>query len=274
MVKTAVIIVTHNSGQVIERCLSALAEQSTRIDSLVIVDSGSSVGFSLELSASVLPMKIFHESNIGFSQANNIGFHYLDKGTDYILFLNPDAFLQSDFLEKAIEVMEQSPYIGILTGRMSGFDIQRNTATNLLDSTGVFRKWYGKWFDRGQGEPDKDNYTKVEEIPAVCGALMFCRRIALVQAALPSGALFDPDFFLYKEDIELSLRIRKTGWKLLYHPELSVYHCRGWHRDRQKTAIGLRRMAAGNEVLLYRKHPSPYILWAFFKYFLVRFFHV
>ncbi|MCI5208737.1 MAG: hypothetical protein D3910_08075, partial [Candidatus Electrothrix sp. ATG2] len=84
------------------------------------------------------------------------------------------------------------------------------------------------------------------------------------------AAVFDPDFFLYKEDIELCLRIRKAGWRLVSLPEILVYHCRGWQKDRQDISFQLRLTAAKSELLLYRKHPSPYILWALSKYLLVR----
>jgi GT2 family glycosyltransferase len=91
--------------------------------------------------------------------------------------------------------------------------------------------------------------------------------------ALP-GPVFDPDFFLYKEDIELSLRMRKAGWQLLYDPRLLAYHGRGWNKKRGEMAVKLRCMAAANEILLYKKHPSPYMLWAWMKYLLVRFIHL
>ena len=77
---------------------------------------------------------------------------------------------------------------------------------------------------------------------------------------------------MYKEDIELSLRLRATGWRILYDPRVELYHCRGWNRQRQTMPLARRVMASGNEVLLYRRHPSPYILWALLKYLLVRLF--
>ena len=88
--------------------------------------------------------------------------------------------------------------------------------------------------------------------------------------ALDGGAVFAPEFFLYKEDIELSLRLRRGGWSIHYDPGLTVYHCRGWDRERANMPHTLRLAAAANEVRLYQRHPSPYILWALAKYLLVR----
>jgi GT2 family glycosyltransferase len=81
--------------------------------------------------------------------------------------------------------------------------------------------------------------------------------------------VFDSDFFLYKEDIELSLRLRKLGWSLLYDPRLTAYHCRGWN-SRNNMSRALRIVAAESEVLLYKKHPSPFIVWAFLKLMAVK----
>jgi GT2 family glycosyltransferase len=113
----------------------------------------------------------------------------------------------------------------------------------------------------------------MEEIPAACGAFLFCRKRALEEASLGPGRIFDPDFFLYKEDIELCLRIRHAGRKIVYLPDVKVLHCRGW-QQRKTIARSLRLTAAASELLLYRKHPSPYIIWALAKYLLVRFFRV
>jgi GT2 family glycosyltransferase len=76
---------------------------------------------------------------------------------------------------------------------------------------------------------------------------------------------------MYKEDIELGMRLRKLGFSIMYDSSLVAYHCRGWQATRKKMAPALRLHAARNEVLLYRKHPSPYMLWALGKYLLVRF---
>jgi GT2 family glycosyltransferase len=98
---------------------------------------------------------------------------------------------------------------------------------------------------------------------------MVCRKEPLDELG---NNVFDEDFFLYKEDIELSLRLRKNGWKLLFDPQLHAFHCRGWNAERKTVPLQTRLTASRSEILLYKKHPSPYILWAMFKYGLVRWF--
>jgi len=273
--RVSIIIVTHNSKQELEYCISSLRKQTLKPSSVTIVDSGSNnseyldkyCGGSENFSVIKLP-------NVGFAQANNHGYRTLGKDIPFIVFCNPDAFLDQEVLAKGLELMTIDPQTACVTGRMLGYDINSAKPTGMIDSCGIFRKWYGRWYDRGHGEVDKGQYIKREQIPAACGAFLLCRRSALDRCAVNNVDVFDQDFFMYKEDIELSLRLREYGWKILYDPELIVYHCRGWKKDRSENSLSIRRMAARNEITLYLKHPSVYILWGIIKYFLVSVFRV
>ena len=269
MARIAVLIVTHNAEPYLDQCLRALRIQAGE-PSLIVVDSGSASTHYLDALTVWGAARLVRTTNVGFAQANNLG--YIDCPTDaeYVVLLNPDAFLAAGVFAKALAIMERQPQVGCLTGRLLGYDINADRPTGLLDSTGIFRAWYGRWFDRGQGAPDRGQFNEAETVPAACGAFLFCRKSALDQVAPPGGGLFDPAFFLYKEDIELGLRLRASGWSILYHPSLIVHHCRGWNRHRRAMSPALRRTAAAAEILLYRRHPSPYMLWAVCKYVLVR----
>ena len=271
-VRVAVIIVTHNSQPFIGRCFEALCQSEVSPDQVILVDAGSEAPDYLEPFARHLQVQLIKTANTGFSRANNLGYQACAEAVKYILFLNPDAFVTPQTLARAVAVMEREPQAGCLTGRLLGYDITQGQPAGRLDSTGIFRKWYGRWYDRGQGEEDHGQFGQPEAVPAACGAFMFCRQAALAEVVLAGNSVFDPTFFMYKEDIELSLRLRRAGWRILYDPGLLVYHCRGWQRQRQAMPLARRHMAAANEMLLYRRHPSPYILWALLKYLLVRLF--
>ncbi len=269
----AVIIVTHNSESYLPICLRALHEQTVKLNQIIVIDSGSS-----DMNYLFTEYNIFlniQKSNVGFCKGNNIGYSYINPGTDYILFLNPDAFLSKDFIERAMDKMEEpsSANVGALSGQLLGYDIARHAPTGLVDTTGIFSTWYGRWYDRGQGKPN-GHYTDDESIPALCGALMFCRKKALDSILLGNDEVMDPEFFMYKEDIDLSLRLRKKGWKLLFCPALTSYHCRGWQHDRSKVPLHLRLLSAKNEMRLYRRMKSPKYFYSLFKYTLVKCFNI
>ncbi len=267
----AVIIVTHNSQNVIDSCVDSLLKQTKCVDQIIIVDSGSSETHYLGKYSSVGQIQIFKEDNIGFSGSNNVGYSKISDKTGFVVFANPDTILTDSFTEDMISVFKDEPTVGILTGKLLHFDMEQNLPSGKIDSTGIFRKWFGRWYDRGQGEIDRGQYDSAEYVPAICGALMCCRNDLLKQFG---GKVFNPDFFMYKEDVELSLKSIKKGFKLLYNPSLVAYHGRGWQKDRTSMPLFLREMSARNEVKLYLSHPSPYILWALFKYLLVKIFRV
>lgn len=263
-----IIIVTHNSSDVLPECLAHIDRQHVPAASVIIVDSGSTSLEYLQGLRINSRLQVLFEDNIGFAQANNKGFAQLDPDDEsIILFLNPDTFLPDNFLGHALEVLLDHPRVAIVSGKLLAYDSQKMQPNGRIDSTGIYRKWYGRWYDRGQGEVDTGQYDDNALVPALCGALLCCRYSAL--ASLP-GSVFDGDFFLYKEDIELGIRVRKAGWHLLYAPRLFAYHCRGWKQVRGKIPFELRRTAAVSELLLYRKHFSPYIVWALIKYIAVR----
>ncbi len=264
------VIVTHNSQKYLGKCIEALTGQTAPVERIIIIDSGSSDTSYLDFYSERDDIDIRRRSNIGFAAANNIGFSIASIGSDYTLFLNPDTFLALDFIEKAVALAEKNEVYGVITGVLYGFDLTREKPNDRIDSTGVFRKWYGKWYDRGQGiRISAADIPEAGSVPAACGALMFCRTAALTDE-LPM--IFDESFFMYKEDIELSLRLRKKGWKIFYSPELSAWHCRGWDPVRKNMSRTARLRSSLNEIRMYRKHPSLYMIWALGKYALVTLF--
>jgi N-acetylglucosaminyl-diphospho-decaprenol L-rhamnosyltransferase len=272
----SVIIVTHNSQLYLDQCLAALKQQTVQADRIIIVDSGSDeIDYLLAWKKEDNLRLFLIKENIGFCQANNLGMAHLFPNSQYVLFLNPDAFLTPSFLEEAMAYMElpSSSRVGALTGYLLGYDIQANQPTGKIDSTGIFQKWYGRWYDRGQGSFYNHPNGREEKIPAICGALMFCRKEALDQVTLKSYQVMDPTFYMYKEDIDLSLRLRQKGWSLLFVPHLISYHCRGWKKDRAQIPRELRLLSARNEIFLHTRLYSPYFIYSVLKYLFVRVFN-
>lgn len=254
MSHTAIIIVTYNSEPFIDRCLDSIAKQTIAPLQIILSDTGSKERSYLEKYRSLPGMTLIDAGKeVGFCKGNNAALPAVAKEARYILLLNPDAFLFPDFLEKATLYMEKERHCGICTGTLFGYDIRKGEPTGLYDSTGIFRTWYGKWMDRDQRTSIvAGKYSKCEEVPAACGALMFCRREALNE----TGGIFDPHFYMYKEDIDLSLRIRAAGWQVRYNPELSAYHCRGWSSDRKLVPYKYRLASAQNEWIIHRRSKS------------------
>lgn len=269
--KSAVIIITYNSEPFLDKAVDSIRAQSVPPDQILIVDTGSHCRKYLTSYEEATDTEVLYApKNAGFCRGNNLGYAHLNKDIDYVLLLNPDAFLFPDFIENAINFMQSESGVncGIATGVAYGYDIERDQSTGLYDTTGIFKRWYGKWYDRGQGlRCNEKQYQAIEEVPAVCGALMFCRKKALDEALLPNQEIFDSRFYMYKEDIDLSLRLKRRGWSLIYTPALKAYHCRGWSPDRKKMTRKVRLLSARNELRIHSKSFSPFgIMYSMLKY--------
>jgi N-acetylglucosaminyl-diphospho-decaprenol L-rhamnosyltransferase len=267
----AVVIVTHNSDQVLSHCLTALEKQSRQPDQVVIIDSGSKdTKYLKRTDVSTMKCIVVLESNVGFSVGCNIGWN-LSRDNDFVLFLNPDAFLTPHFIEHALQYMEEDAgkKVGMLTGTLLGYDIHLDRPTGLVDSTGVMHTWYGQSIDRDQGEAISvlEKYREPNPVPAICGAVLLARN-AVLSAIAENNVLFDPDYFMYKEDIDLSWKAIRAGWTLVHHPGLTVYHCRGW-KERNAVSRKMRMLSARNDIKLFVRFRSPYLIYALVKYGMV-----
>jgi GT2 family glycosyltransferase len=250
MPTVSVIIVTHNDSGIVHRAIASLKGQTLPPRQIILVDSGSKdPSFLCRYHGDEGVDRVLSPTNIGFTGGNNLGYLCLEPETEYVLFMNPDLCLSQDYLEKAAALMDKHRDWGALTGLLLGYDFNKDCPTGKYDSAGIGRTWYGRWYDRAQGEPvDPMRFGAHEEVPAICGAAQFCRRSALGQVETANHEVYDPGFFMYKEDIDLSIRLRKAGWKLLLCPEIIAYHGRGWNRDRSRVRRQFRLMSAKNEL--------------------------
>lgn len=257
VVPVTAILVTHNSQAVLARavrCLQSGAEVPHRI---VVVDSGSE-------DPSYLDGLVFDESegqvlmaagNVGFCVGNNLGLGASD-GDDDVLLLNPDAFVSPEFLLESRRYLATHPDVGAVGPKLTGFDLATDQPTGLIDSAGIGQSGWGRFFDRGQGRPDQGQYDDPVDAVALCGAAILLRRSALADA-LVAGQLFDPAFFMYKEDIDLSIRLQRAGWRTVYLGQTTVQHCRGWNPDRALMPRWTKRQSLANEWRLWRRGWTP-----------------
>jgi GT2 family glycosyltransferase len=255
--------------------MECIDRQTVSPTKVILIDSGSNDPSYLEKYKQQPHVEVvLADKDIGFCKGNNIGMTKLPQHCDFVFLLNPDAFLSSTFLEQALAFMNapENARYAALTGTVLGYDINQDAPTGAYDSTGVFRTWYGKWYDRDQGRQKKeDDYTNPETIPAICGAVFFCRKKAIDEVLLRGYELLDTTFYMYKEDIDLSLRLRKKGWNLAFVPNMIVYHCRGWQRDRKKMERRFRLASARNELRIqwHQKEPLP-IAYSLMKFAVVK----
>lgn len=213
----SVVILTFNSVRFIKSCLDSLFAQDNRDFEVIIVDNGSGDG-TVSLVKKRYPQVILIENkqNLGTCVARNQGIQ-ISRGR-WILTLDCDVILENDFLSEISKTIKDLPSkIGILQPKI--LKANRNT----IYSTGILLSSLRRFYDIGRDEIDNGQFNSSRYIFGACSAAAFYNRDMLEEIKENTG-YFDKRFFFLVEDVDLSWRAQRRGWKALYYPEAVCYH--------------------------------------------------
>jgi len=214
----SIIIATCNSEATLSACLASVRNQDYKNYEIIIVDNGSSDSTLGAIDPREIRL-IKNKQNLGFSKANNQALA-IAKG-EFVLFLNSDASIEPNFLSVLLPYFESDCRLGALSAKVLR---PSNGSIRIIDSAGfLMEHWRLLPRNRGEGEIDRGQYDAAVPVFGVPGACALYRRTALESAA-SGGEYMDEDFFAYYEDVDLSWRIRRRNWKVLYVPEAVSYH--------------------------------------------------
>ena len=211
--KISVVVPNWNGMKFVGMCLESLARSDFGDYEVIVVDNGSVDG-SCEMIEENYPQVrlIKNQRNMGFAVACNQGINAA-RGT-YISLLNNDIEVESNWLSKLYEGMERHPECGMGTTKMMFLD-QRDVFYNTGD---LFHAW-SVGGGRGQGEKDVGQYDKEDYVFGACAGAGIYRR-----EFFDKVGVFDEDFFIFAEDVDLNMRGQLKGFKCIYLPEAKVYH--------------------------------------------------
>jgi GT2 family glycosyltransferase len=210
----SIIIVNFNGLRFLDPCLSSISRQSYKKYEIIFVDNGSSdssLNFIKEHYPEVITL--VSEKNLGFAGGTNAGIH-MSKG-DFILTLNNDTVLDPFFLEEIQKPMNTYPDVGMCGSKILLPDGRINSTAIC-----IFRS--GAAWDRGIGELDIGQYDCLEKIFGPSAGAALYRRTMMDEIGL-----FDEDFFLFMEDVDLAFRAQLAGWTCMYVPSAKVIHTFG-----------------------------------------------
>jgi GT2 family glycosyltransferase len=209
----SVVILNYNGMRFLDRCLASIQDQTYADLEVIIVDNASQDG-SAEYVQSRYPWVkvIINQENLGFAEGTNVGIRQA-RG-EYIFTLNNDTWIEERFIEHLAKPIAEKD-VGMCASKMLFPD-------GRINSTGICISRSGAAWDRGMFQQDKGQYNHCEEVFGPCAGAALYRK-----AMLDEIGLFDEDFFLYMEDVDLAFRGRLAGWKCIYVPEAVVYHHHG-----------------------------------------------
>jgi len=235
-VDISVVIVSYNTADLIGPCLASVIEQTGVDKEIFVVDNASTDGSATFIAAGFADVHLIaNKDNRGFAVANNQAIAHC-RGR-YILFLNPDTVLEENCLAAALSYTEKHPEFGL-----AGLHILNPDGT---DQDSVSRRYLSQRYTSGElGDLPG-------EIACVLGAAMIAPREAII-----SVGGFDEDYFLYGEDEDLCLRMRRRGLQIGFIEAAGVVHYHG-QSERKSTAADVWRKKIRAEYLFYRKNYRP-----------------
>ncbi len=218
-----IVIVSYNSGHVLRFSLPMLKDLPDDIR-IIVVDNASrddSVEVAKNYGAEVIQLS----ENVGFAKACNIG--WKSVASEYVLFLNPDVLIDRTVIEESLRFMDSNEDVGMMGVRLvdGKGNYLKESQRKIPDVASAFKKLFLPWTSKHSGYYYEDE--QLRDVEALAGAFMFARRQALEQV---NG--FDEDYFMYGEDIDLSLRIRQAGWRVVYNPNIEAIHFKGASTER------------------------------------------
>lgn len=238
------VIINFNGKKYLKSCLDSLLAADFPDEEIIMLDNASSDG-SAEHVMEYFPRVRFvvNRENLGYAAAANQGIRLTQA--PLVMVMNPDVVLEPDYLKILAARLKQDAKIGAIGGKLKQFDFERGKKTDVVDSTGLWMMKNRRCVDRGQGERDRGQYDRAEEVFGITGACPLYRRTALEDCKI-GGEYFDESFFMYKEDVDLSWRMRLFGWKCFYESGAVAWHGRGTAAVERRT---LAQMARGRNSL-------------------------
>jgi len=252
LVQLSIIIVSYNSSPFLKKCLTSLYQNNPSIPFEVLVVDNSSSDDSVEMVKGGFPQVILIENkeNIGFAPANNFALQRCQG--ELVLFLNPDTILLPGSIDTLMEVMQKERGAGILGCRLLNEDgtLQLSWGRMVNLTSEFWQRFISRRYEKGNRliKQYLERKSRRSHNPYwVTGACMLVRREALERVGH-----FDPNFFMFLEDVDLCHRVRKKGWEVLYTPSAEVVHLRGKSMETNQTEA--MKAYRKSQLYFYHKH--------------------
>jgi GT2 family glycosyltransferase len=242
--KVSAVIINWNRKEDTLECLSALAKSNPKgvEGQIIVVDNASTDGSAEAIKAfstKNFDLKLIRNStNLGFARPNNQGIKAaLAWGADYVLCVNNDLVVSPDMIGSLLSIAKEFPRAGAISPKIyfaPGFEFhkgkyKKNELGRVIWYAGGDIDWDNVLgSNHGVDDVDMGQYERTVETDFATGACVLLRTQALKEVGY-----FDEKFFMYLEDGDLSVRLKKAGWAVLYTPEASC-----WHKVAQSSGIG------------------------------------
>lgn len=256
--QVSIIIVNYNTLELTKNTIQSVIDKTKEIEcEIILIDNDSKDGskdfFSTDYYKKTIKF-IKSNENLGFGKANNIGIN-IAQGK-YVFLLNSDTLLINNSIKILYDFMERENNAGVCGANL--YDEKQNPAHSYntlpnfwFDIYEVLKKIYLKLTGK---RLDFNYYGQPKEVGYITGADMFIRK-----SVLDKVGNFDPDFFMYFEETELTFRIKKAGYKVFSVPEAKIIHLEGKSFNFKETRFTM--MCESKYKYLYKVYGKKQMLY-------------
>jgi GT2 family glycosyltransferase len=211
--RVSVIVVNYNGRDFLPLLFDSLRAQTLPPAEIVLVDNASTDG-SVALVRERFPEVRVIDSggNLGFAVGNNLGAAATDG--EYLALINSDAYVEPRWCETLAAVLDARPDAAVAVGK-----IYYTGTDRVFDQAGAVFNNVGNYWGRGHLQRDEKQFDEPCEVAGLTACAMMLRR-----AALGGEELFDRDFFMYGEELDLTIRLRGAGHTIRYEPAAIAWH--------------------------------------------------
>jgi len=278
-VDLSIIVVAYGIQKIVEECFTAVSNSTDTLNKEIIYVDNGSTDDSVEMVKEKFPEVIIIESqvNLGFTRANNLA--YTRATGKYILMLNADAFVGIETLTRSYDFMEEHPDCGVLGARLVGKDGKLQPSARYFPTPmRLFLVKIGSVnnnisFLTGIDNQQQDHTHQIE-----CDWVPGCYLLTRKKIIDSLNFFLRHDFFMYFDDADICLRIKRQGWKVFFYP-LEVIHLGGANSEKiAKVTEKGRQIVKFNlesEYIYFRQNYNLfYVLLDFFLIQVFAFFQV
>jgi len=219
MPKVSVVIVTWNNEKDIEECLDSLKTQSFKDFNVVVVDNHSkdSTAKIVREKYSDFSHLIELPDNIYLTGGNNVGMEFSIKNysPEFVMVLNPDTKCEPNLIEELLKPMSDRN-VGATGPKVKFY---KNKNEGLINSAGILYDGFRQAYDIAFLEKDDGQFNEQKEVFGVTGACILYRVAMLEQIGL-----YWTRIKLYLDEVELFIRAKEKGWKVIYQPTTTLLH--------------------------------------------------
>jgi N-acetylglucosaminyl-diphospho-decaprenol L-rhamnosyltransferase len=268
----SIVIVAYRSRDEIGGCLGSLPRtiDGRRVE-VVVVDNSPRDGAGGVVRGGYPHVDyVPSPANLGFGRANNAGFSRT-RG-ELVLFLNPDTICNEAALGHCVRRLQTDGAIGLISPKL----VQADGTMDLACRRSIPSVWDGFCRASGLAARFADrawfagyNLTHLPEdgtydVGAINGAFMLGPRAVFEQVAV-NGAVFDEQFFMYGDDLDLCIRVARAGWRIVYDGSVHIVHLKGMSVARDFDRMARAIFDANRDVYLKHFNPrgSVWIRWLY-----------